>query len=274
MSHSVESMLKKEPKHTLRNVLIISLLVFLSVWSFSAIEFQGINQAGVQVVRNIAGYFVWPDRNPDNPVLAKYLFSFETFAVPYLMLETVMIAFLGTFFGAIISIPFAFLSSKNIVGEKKSLIGATVITMIRTVPIFIWGIIFIRIQGGAMAGVLAIAISSIGMISKLYIEVIEDIDQGILEALDSTGATALQKIRYGIFPQLTANFLSVAIYRFEINVRNATILGLVGAGGIGFTIIDALGSFNFGIVAVALWGIIPVVLIIEYFSTKLRAKLT
>lgn len=190
------------------------------------------------------------------------------------MLETIMIAFIGTLLGGVISIPFAFLSSKNIVGEKKSLIGATVITMIRTVPIFIWGIIFIRVQGGAMAGVLAISISSVGMISKLYIEVIEDIDKGILEALDSTGATAFQKIRYGIIPQLTTNFLSVGIYRFEINVRNATILGLVGAGGIGFTLIDALGSFNFGIVAVSLWGIIPVVLLIEYVSTKVRNKLT
>lgn len=274
MSDAVKDMLHQEPRHRFRNLLIIGILLSLSYWSFSAIEYQGVNDAGLQVVRNLARYFVWPDSNPDKLVLDKYFFSLETFAVPYLMLETVMIAFLGTFFGAIISIPFAFLSSKNVVGEKKSLIGATVITMIRTVPIFIWGIIFIRIQGGAMAGVLAIAISSIGMISKLYIEVIEDIDKGILEALDSTGATLLQKIRYGIFPQLTANFLSVAIYRFEINVRNATILGLVGAGGIGFTLIDALGSFNFGIVAVSLWGIIPVVLLIEYFSTKLRAKLT
>ncbi len=274
MTENVQKTLNQEPKHWVRNSLILLFLIAMTWWSASAIDFQGINEQGTVVVKNIARYFIWPDSNPDNPVLAKYLFSFERFAIPYLMLETIMIAFIGTLIGAIISIPFAFLSSKNIVGERNSLIGATVITMIRTVPIFIWGIVFIRVQGGPMAGVLAIAISSIGMISKLYIEVIEDIDKGILEALDSTGATALQKIRYGILPQLTANFLSVGIYRFEINVRNATILGLVGAGGIGFTLIDALGSFNFGIVAVALWGIIPVVLIIEYVSTKLRAKLT
>ena len=274
MSDAVLATLKKEPKHPIRTALIILGITAMTLWSIAAIDYQGVNDQGVTVVRNIMRYLVWPDANPDNPVLAKYLFSFERFAVPYLMLETIMIAFIGTLLGAFISIPFAFLSSKNIVGEKRSLIGATVITLIRTVPIFIWGIVFIRVQGGAMAGVLAIAVSSIGMISKLYIEVIEDIDKGILEALDSTGANALQKIRYGILPQLTASFLSVGIYRFEINVRNATILGLVGAGGIGFTLIDALGSFNFGIVAVSLWGIIPVVLLIEYFSTKLRAKLT
>ncbi len=274
MSDNVQKVLRQEPTHKLRNSLIILFILAMTVWSILAIDYQGVNDLGVTVVRNIARFLVWPDSNPNNPVIAKYLFSLERFAVPYLMLETIMIAFIGTLLGAFISIPFAFLSSKNIVGEKRSLIGATVITMVRTVPIFIWGIVFIRVQGGAMAGVLAIAVSSIGMISKLYIEVIEDIDEGILEALDSTGATAFQKIRYGIIPQLTANFLSVSIYRFEINVRNATILGLVGAGGIGFTLIDALGSFNFGIVAVSLWGIIPVVLLIEYFSTKLRARLT
>lgn len=274
MSNAVIQALKKEPKHPVRNTLIIGFIAAMTLWSAAAIDYQGVNSQGSMVVRNIMRYLVWPDTNPDNPVLAKYLFSFERFAVPYLMLETIMIAFIGTLLGALISIPFAFLSSKNIVGEKRSLIGATVITMIRTVPIFIWGIVFIRVQGGPMAGVLAISISSIGMISKLYIEVIEDIDKGILEALDSAGATTFQKIRFGILPQLTASFLSVSIYRFEINVRNATILGLVGAGGIGFTLIDALGSFNFGIVAVSLWGIIPVVLVIEYVSTKLRAKLT
>lgn len=274
MSDAVTRALKNHPKSALRNTLVLSIILALAIWSALAIDYQGVNDQGVTVVGNILRYLVWPDINPDRPVIAKYLLSFERFAVPYLMLETIMIAFIGTLLGAVISIPFAFLSSKNIVGEKKSLIGATVITMIRTVPIFIWGIIFIRVQGGAMAGVLAISISSVGMISKLYIEVIEDIDKGILEALDSTGATAFQKIRYGIIPQLTTNFLSVGIYRFEINVRNATILGLVGAGGIGFTLIDALGSFNFGIVAVSLWGIIPVVLLIEYVSTKVRNKLT
>lgn len=271
---NVLAMYEKEPKVWRKRFLAIFVILVLTIWSASAISFAGINGNGLQVVINISKYFVWPDSNPDSPVLAKYFFSFETYAVPYLMYETIMIAFIGTLLGAIISIPFAFISSRNIVGNKFALLGTTLITSIRTIPIFIWGIIFIRVQGGAMAGVLAISVSSIGMISKLYIEVIEDIDTGILEALDSTGATTFQKIRYGIIPQLTASFLSTAIYRFEINVKNATILGMVGAGGIGFTLIDALGSFNFGIVAACLWGIIPVVLVIEYFSGKLRANLT
>ncbi|QMS85998.1 phosphonate ABC transporter, permease protein PhnE [Candidatus Xianfuyuplasma coldseepsis] len=277
-SSAVLETYENAPRKYWAKIIAFVIVFSLAAWSFDAINFGGINNVGFSVVRNILRYFVNPNyKMKFDPeainYIQKYFFSWERYAVPYLMVETIMIAILGTFLGAIISIPFAFLSSKNITGEKGSWFGATLITMIRTVPIFVWGIVFIRVQGGAMAGVLAISVSSIGMISKLYIEVIEDIDTGILEALDSTGATTFQKIRFGIIPQLTASFLSTAIYRFEINVKNAAILGMVGAGGIGFTLIDALGSFNFPIVAVCLWGIIPVVLAIEYLSTWLRSKL-
>ncbi|MBN2540614.1 MAG: phosphonate ABC transporter, permease protein PhnE [Bacilli bacterium] len=274
VSPDVLRTLNKEPSNVFKKTFAIAIIAALSIWSISAITFEGINDAGLKAVLNVVKFFFWPDSNPEKPVLLKYFLSFERYAVPYLMYETIMIAFVGTLIGAIISIPFAFLSSKNITGKFGSFVGSLIITLIRTVPIFIWGLIFIRVKGGAMAGVLAISVASIGMISKLYVEVIEDIDTGILEALDSIGATTLQKIRFGILPQLTASFLSTAIYRFEINVKNATILGMVGAGGIGFTLIDALGSFNFGVVAVCLWGIIPVVLLIEFFSTRIRARLT
>jgi phosphonate transport system permease protein len=92
--------------------------------------------------------------------------------------------------------------------------------------------------------------------------------------LDAAGCNTIQKIQYGILPQLSVNFISTAIYRFEINVRNATVLGLVGAGGIGFTLLSAMGAFRWRDAAAALWGIVIVVLVIEYLSTKLRNKLT
>lgn len=269
----VIDMLKKQPRTWFYKWTAFLIVFLMAYWSYSSITFNGINENSFQIIKNILRYLVWPDSNPDNLVLSKYMLSFEKYAIPYLMFETVMIAFIGTLLGAIFSIPLAFVSSKNLVGEKIAFLGSFIITLIRTVPIFIWGIIFIRIQGGAMAGIMAIAVSSIGMMSKLFIEVIEDMDKGILEALDSMGANLIQKIRFGIMPQLTASFLSTSIYRFEINVKNATILGMVGAGGIGFTLIDALGSFNFAIVAVALWGIIPVVLLIEVISSRIRKKL-
>ena len=273
-SDSVTEVLQQEPSNLYKKLIAVLLVGGLTIWSFGALDFSGINESGLQIVTNITEYIFNPNAGAnDINYIQKYFLTFEEFGVPYLMYETIMIAFLGTLFGAIISIPFAFLSSKNITGERGSWFGSLLITSIRTIPIFIWGLIFIRIKGGAMAGVLAVSISSIGMISKMYVEIIEDIDKGILEALDSTGATTLQKIRFGIIPQLTASFLSIAIYRFEINVKNAAILGMVGAGGIGFTLIDGLQNFNFGVVSVCLWGLIPVVLVIEWVSTKIRTKL-
>ena len=94
-----------------------------------------------------------------------------------------------------------------------------------------------------------------------------------MQALDASGASLFQKIRFGIIPQLTANFISVMIYRFEINVKNATVLGIVGAGGIGFTLLSAMSAFRWQDASAALWGIIIVVLFVEYFSTKIRKKL-
>lgn len=274
-SADVQATLKKEPKHILTKIIVFSILAGLSIWSFTAIKFV-INSEGVTAAKNIMLYFLWPDRNaaPGESVIVKYLFTLDESKLPYLMYETVMIAFIGTIMGGVLSVPISFMASKNITGRFVSNIGVIIITMIRTLPVFIWALFFVTVKGGPFAGVLAIGITSIGMISKLFIESIEDIDKGILEALDSTGATILQKIRYGIIPQLTANFISTIIYRFEINVKNATILGMVGAGGIGFTLSDALTNFNFPVVAVCLWAIIPVVFIIEFFSTRIRTKLT
>lgn len=273
-NEAVEKAYKNAPKTYIKKSIVTLIVFAFLFWSYLSLGYSGINDNGLKIVQLILKFFIWPDSNPAKPVLMRYVFTAEKYGIPYLMMETVFIAFLGTLIAATISVPFAFVSSKNITGKLGSSVGSFVITLIRTFPIFVWGMIFIKVEGGAIAGILAIAVSSIGMISKLYIEAIEDIDKGILEALDSTGATVLQKIRFGIIPQLTASFLSTSIYRFEINIKNATILGMVGAGGIGFTLIQALGSFNWGIVSVSLWGIIIVVFIVEYFSTKIRTRLT
>lgn len=267
MMHSKDVLLvyEKRPNHTIRNSVIISVLLYLVVWSFDVINYPGVTSNSIIIAENILKSFL-------NPT-SRLLFSFEVDSVPVLMFETLGIAFLGTVLGAVLSLPFAFLSSKNIVG-RYAFIGNIVITIIRSFPFFLLALMFVRVSGpGALTGVLTIGVLSVGMISKMYIEVIEDIDPGILQALDASGATTFQKIRYGIIPQLTANFISVIIYRFEINVKNATVLGLVGAGGIGFTLLSAMSAFRWQDAAAALWGIIIVVLFVEYFSTKVRKKL-
>ena len=111
------------------------------------------------------------------------------------------------------------------------------------------------------------------MISKMYITAIEDIDVRILESLDASGCTAFQKIRYGILPQIIPNFISTVIYRFDINVKDATTLGIVGAGGIGAALIQCINSRRWTMVGSFILAMIVLMLVIEFFSTKIRAKL-
>ncbi|AUD65988.1 phosphonate ABC transporter, permease protein PhnE [Tenericutes bacterium MZ-XQ] len=257
---------ERRPKHTVRNTIAAVIILALFIWSLDVINYPGIFEEGINIARNLFRSFFNPTWD--------LIFSYHAGSIPRLMFETIGIAFLGTLLGAILSVPFAFLTAKNIVGRVPSVIGNTIITTIRSFPFFITALMFVRVTGGgAMTGVLTIGVLSIGMISKLYIEIIEDIDPGIIQALDALGATTFQKIRYGIIPQLTASMLSVIIYRFEINVKNATVLGIVGAGGIGVSLILAMNAGRWRDASAALWGIIIVVLIVDFFSTRIRAKL-
>lgn len=263
---TVQSVYQKRPRHALRNIAVISVLIILFIWSFDVLNFQGISDNGAIIARNIIQALFEPN--------FEAFLSFDFDSVWYLMFETLGIALLGTLLGGVLSLPFALLTARNIVGEKASLIGTTTLTVIRTFPYFILGIMFVRVTGpGPFAGVLTISVLSIGMTAKLFIEAIEDIDKGILESLDAQGATILQKILYGVLPQLMASFVSTLMHRFEINLKNATVLGLVGAGGIGFTLISAMTAFRWHDAASALWGIILFVLIIEFLSNFIREKL-
>ena len=148
------------------------------------------------------------------------------------------------------------------------------ILLIRTIPSLVWALMWIRVTGpGAFCGVVTQSVCSIGMISKMYITAIEDLDTKILESLDAMGCTPFQKIRYGVLPQLTASFISTTIYRFDINLKDATTLGIVGAGGIGASLMQCLNSRRWAMVGAFIWGLMVLVLIIEFASTKIRGKL-
>ena len=107
----------------------------------------------------------------------------------------------------------------------------------------------------------------------MFVTAIEDLDTGILESLDASGCNTFEKIRYGVIPQLSASFVSTTIYRFDINLKDATTLGIVGAGGIGAALVQSISSRRWTMVGSFLSALILLVLIIEYFSTKLRNKL-
>lgn len=266
MNERVKKAFLAEPKKIYKNLFIIFSLLFLVLWSSSAINFEGFLTKGINVAKSIVGGIFTPNLD--------LLFNLTKNGVPYLLLETISIAFLGTIIGSVLAIPLAFLSSSNIVPKYLTLIGVFLITVIRTFPAFVYGIMFIRVTGpGPFAGVLTLSLSSIGMVAKLYIEAIEDIDKGIIEALDASGCNTFEKIRYAILPQLFSNFLSTIIYRFEINIKNASILGLVGAGGIGAPLIFAITSYRWNEAGSILFGLIFLVLVVENISSYIRNKL-
>ena len=234
------------PKTWIWQLLAAFIVACLLAWSASAVRVSNPTGNGLEVAKNILSGIFHPS--------PKLLFTLGTNGVPYLLLETFCIAFLGTIVGAVISLPLSFLSASNLVPRP---IGRMIIAAIRTVPAFVYGLMFIRVTGpGPFAGLLTMSLCSIGMVSKMFIESIEDLDKRILESLDAAGCTTFQKIRYGILPQLTADFTSTIIYRFDMNLRDATVLGLVGAGGIGAPLIFAMSSYRWNEVGAILLGLI------------------
>jgi len=180
----------------------------------------------------------------------------------------------GTIVGAFLAIPLAFLSAPNIVPKPIAFVVRLLLIVIRTIPAIVYGLMFIRVTGqGPFAGVLTMSLTSIGMLSKLYVDVIEDLDKSVLESMEALGCTLMEKIRFGIWPQLTALFLSIVIYRFDMNLRDATVLGLVGAGGIGAPLIFAMNAYKWSEVGAILIGLIFLILIVEYVSNRMRTKL-
>ena len=266
MKKRIEQAYENRPKRWLFELSVALVVVFLLIWSASGIETSGTTQNGGKIAMNILSGIFHPD--------TKLLFNLTTKGVPYLLLETICIAFLGTIVGAIISIPLAFLSASNLTPKPVAFVGRTIIMAVRTIPAFVYGLMFIRVTGpGAFTGLLTMSLCSVGMVSKMYIEAIEDLDTKVLESLDAAGCTTWQKIRYGILPQLMPNFASTAIYRFDINLRDATVLGLVGAGGIGAPLIFAMNTYRWNEAGAILAGLIVLVLIVEWISTKIRVKL-
>lgn len=263
---SIFEMYEKRPRKAWLYFLITAIVVGLILWSADGVEYKGVASKGSEVAYGMVYGLFNPDTN--------LLFSTATDGVPYLLFQTIAIAFLGTIFGAILAIPVSFLASENIVPKPIAFIMRGLILLIRTIPSLVWALVWIRVTGpGPFCGVVTQSICSIGMISKMYITAIEDLDISILESLDAAGCNTFEKIRCGILPQLTASFISTTIYRFDINLKDATTLGIVGAGGIGASLVQCISSRRWSMVGSFLFGLILLVLIIEYISTRIRTKL-
>ncbi|ANM29415.1 phosphonate ABC transporter permease [Acidobacteria bacterium Mor1] len=186
--------------------------------------------------------------------------------------DTLNIATLGTLLAVVLAAPVAFLAARN-TAPSRILRGAALLTIVssRSINSLVWGLVLVAVFGpGVLAGILAIALRSIGFVAKLLYEAIEEIDPAPVEAIESTGARRLQVLGFGIVPQVLPAFAGISVFRWDINIREATVLGLVGAGGIGIQLEAAKDSLDWQRVAIILLLILGLVVISEAVSARLR----
>ena len=222
-----------------------------------------VQQTGWHAAAAIVSGLVHPD--------SAMLFSLAHDDVPYLVYETLCIAFLGTLGGVIIAAWFSFTASFRLMPRPIALASRTVLLLIRTIPVFVYGLMWIRVTGpGPFAGVMTLAVCSIGLLAKRFLIAIDDMDMRPFLAYRAMGMPLAAAVRYAVLPQLRGPYTAAVLYRLDINLRDAAVLGLVGAGGIGTSLILAMNQYKWPEAGALLWGIIILVTVVEILSEKSR----
>lgn len=247
--------------------LLLLFFAVLFLWSSYGILIVGTNWEKVgslqQVWRAITRFFPpnWPY------VLELGKATFDTF----------LISLIGTFLALVLAIPVVWFAASNITPFPVITypIGRFIMTISRSVHEVVWALIFVAALGlGPFAGILALGVRSIGFVSKLTAEQIEDIDYRPIEAIRSTGANGIQVFLYGIIPQILPLYIGSAIFQWDINIRRATIIGIVGGGGLGLIFSIKMMAYQYTNATAVLVAVLALVLLGEFVSTKLRTMIT
>jgi phosphonate transport system permease protein len=243
---------------------ITGVVIFaLLAWSFWPAEIYRapylITDAG-NMAKYASGFF--------NPEFKDWKYYFWDLVV------TVQIAVWGTFLAVVFGIPFALLSSSNIAPQWVVQPVRRLMDAFRSINDLVWAVLFVVAVGlGPFAGVLAIAVNTTGIIAKLFSEAVEAIDSRPVEGIRATGATPFQEIIFAVIPQVMPLWVSYTLYRFESNVRGATVLGIVGAGGIGQSLFELIRGFYYAETAALMLMVIVTVAIVDIISQQLRKVL-
>ncbi|WP_159710853.1 phosphonate ABC transporter, permease protein PhnE [Geminicoccus flavidas] len=187
--------------------------------------------------------------------------------------DTINIATLGTIIALVLAVPLAFLAARNTTPSVLFVrpVALFIIVASRSINALIWGLLLVAVLGpGVLAGIIAIALRAIGFIGKLLYEAIEEIDERQVEAIRATGASGAQVMAYGIVPQILPALATIAVFRWDINIRESTVLGLVGAGGLGLALEGSLNTLAWPQVSVILLMILATVLVSEWVTAKVR----
>ncbi|MBM7618038.1 phosphonate transport system permease protein [Weissella uvarum] len=247
-------------KWHVKGLLTIILLVLILLTSMKKVE--------------VTGDFSWDQFFEIWQEMAHPDWSYISVIIQPIM-QTIQMALVGTLFGTILAIPFSLLAARNIIKSKLILsIVRFFLNIVRAIPDMLLAALFVAVIGiGPMAGVGALTVFSFGMISKLFYEAIETIDEGPIEALRAAGANGIQVVAFGVIPQVFNQFLSYFLYTLEINVRASTVLGYLGAGGVGLYLDQTLSMFLYNRTAVVILGILVVVMVVDGISNHLREVL-
>ena len=255
---------RRPPRETAIGWLWTVAIAAATVWSVSALDiewafFADAHEQAIDLARRM-----WPPRWSYLPVIVKPL------------IETLHIATLGTLIALVFSIPLAFLSARNTTLNGFTwAIGRALLVASRSVNTVIWGLLFVAIFGpGPVAGICAVAARSVGFLAKLVAEAIEETDRGQIEAIEATGAGTGQIYLVGILPQVMPVLIGTTVYRWDINVRESSVLGFVGAGGIGLYLYASINQFAWQQVLVVLAAILVIVIVSEAVSAYIRARIT
>ncbi|WP_071673528.1 phosphonate ABC transporter, permease protein PhnE [Nioella nitratireducens] len=235
-------------------------LVYL-VWSLWYFDIARLLNASERVWDLLRNFVVWRDME-----------SWQYGNIYTGIAQTLAMAFLGTLLGSIGALFVGFLAARNVMPflVVRQVIRR-VLDVLRGVDQLVWGLVFVRSVGlGPLAGVLAIFVSDLGTLSKLYSEAIENIDRKQVEGVRATGAGPLAVIRYGYIPQVLPVFISQSLYFLESNTRSATILGIVGAGGIGMIIIERFRASLYDQVAFVVLNVLVLIFLIDWLSKRVR----
>ncbi len=258
------ALIQGSPRQRMITLGTLALIVGVAIYAVLRLEFSFARLgSGIVQLGTFLGLMV-----PPSP-------GTQLWAFLHALAETVAIAFLGTLLAAILSFPLGFLAARNVMTQRVvQFMARRFSDSIRGVDTLIWALIWINVVGlGPFAGVLAIMTSDIGSFSKLYSEAIEAVDRKPAEGVMSTGGSRLHAIRFGIVPQVMPVLISQTLYYFESNTRSATIIGIVGAGGIGLHLAEQIRTYEWDRVAFIILMILVTVAVIDAVSSRLRLAL-
>ena len=258
---------KEHKQRMIKHWLIAIVVLAIIVWGFAGMPALELKSKSIEILKSIFNGLFHPDWG--------YVYIPAGEDLLRGLLETFAIAVIGTFIAAVICIPFAFLGARNLV-KVRPVTGITkfILSVIRVFPEIVMALIFIKAVGpGSFSGVLALGIHSVGMLGKLFIEDIESLDFASAEALKASGANKTKTLVFAVIPQILPSFLSLILYRFELNLRSASILGLIGAGGIGTPLIFALQTRSWDRVGIILIGLVIMVAIVDFISGAIRKRI-